>query len=139
MGVALQRHFPLRASSTLAVLLMLLFVCVLVLAFLPESMWSSIVLGGVMSVAFAYVGARDARLLLVHSVVAFRLERENGITLIYRNGRHARGIISSDSLVTPFLILLRVSCEMGDRNVVVMPDSMRGEAFRRLRVQLRWR
>lgn len=140
MGGAPQSHFLLRASSMLAVLLMLLFMCVLFLVFLLEPMWSSAVLGGFVLVAFAYIGARDARLLLVHSVVAFRLERENRITLIYRSGRHTDGIVTSDSLVTPFLILLHVKQEgMSNRIVVVMPDSMGGEAFRRLRVQLRWK
>jgi len=89
--------------------------------------------------ACAFVGLRDASLSLAQSCVAFRLENENEITLIQRNGRHLTGTISADGVVTPFLILMSIKKdEHGQQSLLLLPDSMSRDAFRRLRVALRW-
>jgi len=136
----MQSHYTLSPSLALTWLLLMLYsLLLLTLVCLPWSVWLRVGGGALAFAAFAYVIARYARLRLGRSVLAFRMERDNGITLIHRNGLHATGLISEYSLVTPLLVLLHVSHEgAGMRSVVVMRDSMNVESFRRLRVQLRW-
>ncbi|MDD5058593.1 MAG: hypothetical protein PHQ60_12035 [Sideroxydans sp.] len=89
--------------------------------------------------AAVFIGLRDAGLNLAKSCVAFILENENSITLIQRNGQHLTGRISAGSLVVPFLVLMNISLAgRGKRSIVLLPDNMSREAFRRLRVLLRW-
>lgn len=82
----------------------------------------------------------DANLSLRHSCVAFRLEEQGEIVLVLRNGRHLQGVVSPDSLVTPHLVILNIvlSDRRRGRSLVILPDNMGGESFRRLRVALRW-
>ena len=86
-----------------------------------------------------FVGLRDARLKLARSYVAFRLESEHGITLIQRDGRHVTGTIVAGGVVAPLLVLLNIKQDgKGRRSLVLLPDSMNRDAFRRLRVALKW-
>ncbi len=140
MGTGLQRHYTLRPSRSL--LWFLLASCLLLLIVLSHLDWAigwrtaCIIL---VVVACLFVTLRDAMLKLARSCVAFRLESEKRITLIQRNGRHLTGTISSGGVVTPFLVLLNIKQdEYGRRNLVLMPDSMNRDAYRRLRVALRW-
>lgn len=101
--------------------------------------WLLISSGALWVALLARVNSRDARLRKALSIVAFRLERDNRITLIHRNGQHTAGRISDGGLVTPLLILFNVSKdEHGNRSVLLMRDSMNREDFRRLRVVFRW-
>ncbi len=135
----MQSHYTLRPSrhyvGLLSILCALLLIAVVSLPGAFE--WR---LGGGLS-AFALcvsVGLREARLKFPRSCVAFRLESENGITLIQRNGEHVTGIIAG-GVVVPWLVLLNVQQEEGRRrSLVLLPDSMNRDAFRRLRVALRW-
>ena len=83
---------------------------------------------------------RDARLASKQSCVAFRLEGQDAIVLILRNGMHLQGRVSADSLVTPYLVILNVKVgeRRGVRSVPVLSDAMGADSFRRLRVALRW-
>jgi hypothetical protein len=135
----MQSHYTLRPSRRylrlLAALCALLFAAV---AFLPFAFqWRFA--GGVLAVAAcAFVGLRDARLKFPRSCVAFRLEGENGITLIQRNGEHVTGTVAA-GVVAPWLVLLNVRDEGGgERSLMLFPDSMNRDAFRRLRIALRW-
>lgn len=74
------------------------------------------------------------------SCVAFRLEDSEVIVLVLRNGSHLIGRLSSDSLVTPYIVILNVVLneQQGGRSVLILPDTMGVESFRRLRVAMRW-
>lgn len=73
------------------------------------------------------------------SCVAFRLE-DDGIVLVLRNGDHVSGCLAADTLITPYLLVLNVALRESNksRSVLILPDSMGAESFRRLRVGLRW-
>ena len=68
-----------------------------------------------------------------------RLE-DDRIVLGYRNGGILSGTLQSGSVVTPYLVVLNVRIQgwYFNRNVLMMPDSMDAESFRRLRVALKW-
>ena len=82
----------------------------------------------------------DTYLRMGHSCVAFRLETQDEIVLVLRNGRHLAGRVSSDSLVTPYLVILNVVLKepRRRRSLLISPDAMGVESFRRLRVALKW-
>ena len=140
MGAGFQRYFELNSSRYL---LWLLSASCLVLSLTLYSLPYALVLRN-LAVIFVvavtvFAGLRDARLSLAKSCVAFSFEGKNNITLIQRNGQHLVGKISAGSLVVPFLVLINISItEREKRSIVLLPDSMSREAFRHLRVQLRW-
>lgn len=140
MDAGFQKHFKLNPSRFL---LFLLSASCLLLLFILYSLPYAYALRNFAAIfviaAAVFIGLRDAGLNLAKSCVAFILENENSITLIQRNGQHLTGRISAGSLVVPFLVLMNISLAgRGKRSIVLLPDNMSREAFRRLRVLLRW-
>lgn len=137
----MQCYFKLRPSRQLAALLFLASVLSLVsLWLLPLPLLAILALTGVILYGVSFCLLLDAGLRRMHSCVAFRLEDREEIVLVLRNGMHLPGRISSDSLVTPYLVILNVvlSEQQGRRSLKIMPDAMGVDSFRRLRVALRW-
>ncbi len=81
-----------------------------------------------------------ASLNMGQSCVAFQMDSKTEIDLALRNGKHLPGRISLDSFVTPYLVILNVILteQRGRRCLLIMPDAMEKESFRRLRIDLRW-
>jgi toxin CptA len=137
----MQRHYKLRPSRSLSLLIILLcFGALALLWLLPVSIPWSIVLSMVVLSWSGHCLLFDANLRMGHACVAFRLEEHDGIVLVLRNGRHLPGRVSSDSLVTPYIVILNVALHelRRGRSLLIMPDTMGAESFRRLRVVLRW-
>jgi len=137
----MQRHYKLRPSRSLASLLILLcFASLASLWSLPLSSLWSLVLSVLVLFWSGYCLLSDANLRMGHACVAFRLEDHDDIVLVLRNGGHLSGRVSPDSLVTPYIIILNVALNepRRGRNLLIMPDAMRREDFRRLRVVLKW-
>jgi hypothetical protein len=137
-----QRHYRLRRSRSLALLLSLL--CVAVLAVLTQLPLSTAALLPAAAAILYWTGhclLFDAYLRMGNSCAAFRLEGGDEIVLLLRSGSHVPGRISPDSLVTPYLVILNVI--LGEqrsrvRSVLILADAMEADSFRRLRVALRW-
>jgi hypothetical protein len=137
----MQRYYKLRPSRFLALLFSLLCLASLVsLWLLPlPFLWLL-----TLTVAVLYWGGYcllfDTYLRMGHSCVAFRLENQEEIVLVLRNGRHLPGRVSSDSLVTPYLVILNVvqKEQRRRRSLLISPDAMGVDSFRRLRVALKW-
>ncbi len=137
----MQRHYTLRPSRRFVLLLAIL--CILSLLILGNlARLQYLVVGSMLAIsgALIYVLMRDASLQLRHSCVAIRLEDEDKIVLVLRDGRHLSGRLLQNSLVTPYMVLLNiVLAERRERrSLLILPDGMKTEAFRRLRVALRW-
>jgi hypothetical protein len=81
-----------------------------------------------------------ASLSMGHSCVAFRMEDQAEIVMVLHSGRHLPGRVSPDSFVTPYLVILNVvlSEQHKGRNLLILPDAMGVESFRRLRIHLQW-
>ena len=81
-----------------------------------------------------------ASLSMGRSCVAFQMDGNTEIELILRSGKHLPGRISLDSFVTPYLVILNVILteQRGSRSLLIMPDAMEKESFRRLRIALKW-
>jgi len=91
-------------------------------------------------VSTGYCVLRYALLRSRDACVAFRLDEGGGIVLVLRNGSHLMCNLSNDSLVTSRIVILnaKVNEQRGGRSVLILPDAMGADSFRRLRVALRW-
>jgi toxin CptA len=137
----MQLSYKLRPSRSLTLLFFLL--CALSLV----SIWSlPLPVAGLLLMTVAamcwisYYLLLEANLSMGQSCVAFRLEGQEEIVLVLRNGLHVSGRVSADTLVTPSLVILNVALkkQSGKRSLLILPDTMGVESFRRLRVALKW-
>lgn len=134
------QRYNVRSSPVMATFLVLSVLSVLVLiGCLPlASGWRLAAVAGVSSVA-GFVLLRDVLLRCTGSWVAFELGPLPCITVFPRKGPPVAGRVGGGSFVSPGLTLINVTTAAGKRrSLIVMPDSMAEDDFRRLRVQLRW-
>jgi len=139
--MGMQLNYKLRPSRFLALLFFLPCVLSLVSIWaLPLPVTGLLALTLVVLCWSGYFLLLDANLSGERSCVAFRLGGQDEIVLVLRSGTHLSGRVSADSLVTPFLVILNVALKerRGKRSLLVMPDTMGAESFRRLRVALKW-
>ena len=137
----MQRHYKLRPSRFLALLILLFCAASLVsLWLLPLATPVVLALAAIVLCWGFYRLLLDAYLHMGRSCVAFRLEDNEEIVLVLRSGSHLSGRASPDSLVTPYLVILNVALKepRGERSLLILPDAIGEESFRRLRVALRW-
>jgi toxin CptA len=139
--MGMQLNYKLRPSRFLALLYVLL--CALSLV----SIWAlPLPFAGLLAFTLivlcwtGYYLLLDANLSRECSCVAFRLEGQDEIVLVLRSGTHLSGRVSADSMVTPFLVALNVVLKerRGRRSLIILPDAMGADSFRRLRVALKW-
>jgi len=83
---------------------------------------------------------RHALLRASASITGLRLHGEDECELQPLAGERIRGRIDGSSFVLPWMIVLRVAVRGRYRlhSVVLLPDAMRADDFRRLRARLRW-
>lgn len=134
-------HADLRPSRMLAVLLGAAGVgaCALV-AILPVPLWGKLVVGVVVMLCTFYHIARDALLRMPWSITALEVSSKDGLRCLPRAGDWTDIEVRGDSFVTPWLTVLnlRLSERRFARHVILLPDSVDAEAYRWLRVWLRW-
>jgi toxin CptA len=100
---------------------------------LPAVLWTGLLtLEALGAVAFRR-GPRGAR--------AISLSRSGDIVVLEGRGSRRAGMVVAGSFVAPWLTLVRWRPEGAwlDRSVLILPDMLEAEEFRRLRVLLRWR
>jgi hypothetical protein len=104
-----------------------------------NQLWLSSLLAVLLLCALIYYLCRDVALILPYSYIKIRLDGEN-IMLITRNGNEIPCQLARDSLVTPVLTIVNFlpANKQRVRSVMIFPDSMGKEAFRELRVLLKW-
>ena len=137
----IQRHFKLRPSRIYFLLLFILSLTALdALWQLPLPALRLLALTLIVLCWSGYVLFLESNLRMGRSCVAFRLEEQEEVVLVLRNGRHLSGRILSDSLVTPYIVILNVLMKEQRRvhSLLILPDAMGEDSFRRLRIALRW-
>ena len=84
---------------------------------------------------------RSALLLAGDSVVALDPKDDGMLRYVLRNGDEVDADVLADTAVYPFAaaIWMRDRDQRRTRSVLVLPDAIDAESFRRLRVWLRWR
>jgi toxin CptA len=88
-----------------------------------------------------YYLRKDALLIAHDAVVALTLTNEMSCILITRSGQSAACSLSDSTFVAPYLTVINLQPveRFFMRSVVILPDSMDAEEFRRLRIWLRWK
>ena len=91
-------------------------------------------------IASIYHTLLDALLVMPRSIVRLRLNNKGEFHLVSRNKIKTAVIIRPSSFVMPYLTVLnlKIGKRCTDRSIVITPDRVDEEAFRRLRVWLRW-
>lgn len=110
-----------------------------ILPFLALSLGGALALALLLLLSLLHFLRRDALLNLPSSWIGLTQEEDGRILLLRRDGGRVPCGILRDSVITPLLTVLNVRPE-GDylaRGVVIFPDRMDRESFRRLRVWLK--
>lgn len=84
---------------------------------------------------------KHALLRLPDSIVALELHEDGTCAITGRAGDEWKGKILGDSYVSSFLTLIRyrVTGRRRTRSIAILPDAVDAEAYRRIRVGLRWK
>jgi toxin CptA len=135
-----------KPSITLTLIFCAMGIGAAIILILPTLIWQiKLILGIAILSAAIYNVCQYSLLLLPWSCVALNISSSNQVQLVYRNGKVLPVEVCRDSVVTPYLTV--VNCKVQDANIfarlfsphlVIMPDMLEPEAFRQLRVWLRW-
>ncbi len=92
-------------------------------------------------ISFNYYLKKDALLSARNAVVVFELSDGMQCTLKTQSGESIVCTIQSSTFVAPYLTVLNLKPEnqFFTRSVVILPDSIDADVFRRLRVLLKWK
>lgn len=106
---------------------------------LPWAWWlKAILIAGIIA-AIARKTWCDAWRRHPSSPVMIELDHAGKLWLATRNGMRYPAQVQGSTLVTAGLTVLNLKLEYGRASCVILPDAVDAEAFRRLRVWLRWR
>lgn len=101
--------------------------------------WVKAILLAAIGVSLVLAVRRYAFLSSAHAITAIELE-DDGAVVCRRDGRRERARLLGSTYISPYLTLLnlRITGRLPAQHVIVVPDNVEEEAFRRLRVWLRW-
>ena len=131
----------LRASRQLAVMLALAGTATWLLAlWLPLPDFVRLGLAVLLPAATLHALLRDALRLLPWSVTALQLAGDGALRYQTRDGHWRDGQVQGHSCVTAWLTVLALqpAGSRFARGVVLLPDCLAADDYRRLRIQLRW-
>lgn len=96
-----------------------------------------VLLIGASCVAYSY---GTALLRSGGAVVGLEIKDDDALSFQTRRGEWREGRLLGSTFVSPYLTILNIGTEgrFFARHVVIMPDGIDAEDFRRLRVRLRW-
>jgi toxin CptA len=137
----LQQYLEFLPSRYLTVLLIVVHGTTMVALQLVKLTWAlDIALLAALLTNLLYLLLRDAWLLLPVSCVGLVVKNDS-VILIRRDGAPSTCRILHGSVVTPYLAVLNAMPEGAffKRAIIILPDSLNAELFRKLRVWLRWR
>lgn len=136
----LRLHF--NPSRQLAIFLVVGHViAALCLLLVPLTFWLKLLLLSALLLSMLFTLLQQALRTWPFSIVALEFESDGAVFLKYCNGQVLAVQVLASSFVTPYLtiILLKTHQAWFARSVVLMPDMLPPDLFRRLRVWLKWR
>jgi toxin CptA len=132
----------LKGSRLLAVLLIAMHALGAVLLWsFPLVLWLKAAATSALLASLVFYLRRDALRSLPQSVTALSLNSECGCAIQSVRGQWLETRLLASSFVSPYLTVLNLSPHgaWGARHVVIFPDAVDPEAFRQLRVLLKWK
>ena len=106
-----------------------------------ELCWSiKVIVFAAIAASFAHTLECHARLRSRRAILALDVDKNEALVHT-REGKCERASILGTSYVSPALTVLNLRLENRNlrRHVIIVPDNVHAEVFRRLRVWLRWR
>lgn len=127
-------HLTLLLSAVHAIAIGLVLV-------LPLPIWLKVAAILAFCASFVFYLERNARLAAPNSIIALETGEDCTCVIETRNGRRLDGILLPTSYVSASLTVLNFKAhgERLVRHVVILPDAINSEDFRKLRVFLRWK
>ena len=135
-------NIRLKSSVYLALLLSTAHaIAVGLVLILPLPIGLKIVTTLVFCVSLVFYLKRNARLTAPNSIVALEVREDGTCAIETRSGKRLDCILLPTSYVSASLTILnlKVGGELLVRHVVIFPDAINSEDFRKLRVLLRWK
>jgi toxin CptA len=113
--------------------------CLIIISGVPIAL--SAAATAALGVSLGFYLRRMALLRSPQSVVAMEIGDDGKIAFQTRDGRWRAASLRQSCFVSPWLTIVNLNPENArwSRNVVIMPDSLREDEFRQLRVWLRWK
>jgi len=107
----------------------------------PLSQWLAVSLTALLAGSAWHALRRDGFRTLPNSLVAVRLHADGRCAFKVRGETWHQAALLGSSFVSPYLTVLNLQPEGGRfaRHLVILPDAVNAEDFRRLRVWLKWR
>jgi toxin CptA len=135
-----------KPSITLTLIICAMGVSTVLILILPALIWQIKLLFGIcILTAVIYTVCQYGLLLLPWSCLALNINSSNQVQLVYRNGKVLSVDVCRDSLVTPYLTVVNCKVQVANLfaqlfspHLVILPDMLEAEAYRQLRVWLRW-
>lgn len=135
-----------KPSVTLCVLLVLMSVGTCCIVVLQSWQWQiKLALIALILPAATYALLLHGWLCLTRSVVAININSIQQLQLEYRDGTRRDVVVQGNSVVLPYLTIINTQPAAAIRrqwlaksSVIIFPDAVEANAFRRLRVWLRW-
>lgn len=131
----------LKPSRRLAIVLIVAYAGALAISSTLRLPWWGSGLLAIAIVASAIISVRAALLKTSSSIVGLELDVDCACRAQTQGGEPLNASVLGSSFVAPYLTILnlRVEGRLMTKHVVLLPDSLDPESFRRLRVLLRWK
>ncbi|HUW26757.1 MAG TPA: protein YgfX [Gallionella sp.] len=130
----------IRPSARFAVVLLLSHAIAASVVYMTAMPWAArLVVSLLILLSLSYYLARDIFLVFPYSWHEILLD-QGGVSVIVQNGSKLTGWVAGKTIVSPYFVLLCIRPEGRYRPVsrVIFPDAMDGNAFRELRVGLKF-
>jgi len=108
---------------------------------LPLPIWLKVAATLAFCTSFVFYLKRNAWLAAPNSIIALVINEDCTCAIETRGGKRLECILLPTSYVSAFLTVLNLNAngERLARHVVILPDAINSEDFRKLRVLLRWK
>lgn len=133
-------HLDLKPSTLLAAILASAGIgACLILAFMPLALWFKLVLVALV-VGFSTYHVMDVLLHFSRSLVGLELNSKGELHVRRKDGKKQSATVVANSVVLPHLTILnlKIGNNRWHGHILITPDRVEPDAFRQLRVWLRW-
>jgi toxin CptA len=135
-------RITLGRSGLLAVILLLAHACAVSLVLMIElPQWLKVAAATALILQCAFLVHRRALLLDAQAVLALEVASDHRMNIQTRSGGWQACDVLGSTYVTPYLTImnLQLAGERMAKHVVLLPDSLDRDDFRKLRVWLKWK
>ena len=135
------QHIAIKPSALLAVALCTVHAaCGAAIWLAPMPLWLKAGITMAMAASLVHSLSRKAALHAAEAIVALEVREDGRISFLNRLGEWRECVLLGSSYVSPHLTILNLKPEGGrrTRHVVLVPDNVDAQEFRRLRTWLRW-